>query len=149
MTKAMVIYDTKFGNTEKIAKALAEGMTKKGVEADCINVKEVQIGRLNEYDLLAVGGPTHAFGLSKPMKILLKELEGTDLHGKKAFAFDTKLKSKFAGSAGKKIEARLEKLGMNVVRPHASAVFNSKEARLEEGAEETFRQIAADIAASL
>jgi hypothetical protein len=38
---------------------------------------------------------------------------------------------------------------MNVARPHTSAIFNSKEAQLEEGAEETFRQIAADIAASL
>jgi flavorubredoxin len=149
MAKAIVIYDTKFGNTEKIAKALAEGMKQKGIDVDCVNVKEIQIGKLNEYDLLAIGGPTHAFGLSKPMKAFLEEVKGTDLRGKKAFAFDTKLRSRFSGSAGRKIEKRLGKLRMIVVRPHASAIFNSKEARLEEGAEETFRQIAAEIAASL
>ena len=31
MTRAMIIYDTKFGNTEKVAKALAEGMKEHGV----------------------------------------------------------------------------------------------------------------------
>ena len=59
-----MVYDTKFGNTEKIGKVLAEGMKAQGVEVDCVKVGEVEINKLNEYDLLVIGGPTQMFGLS-------------------------------------------------------------------------------------
>lgn len=104
MSKALIIYDTKFGNTEKVARVLAEGMKKHGVNVDCIKIGEVNISKLGDYDLLAVGGPTHMLGLSKPMKGFLQKLEDVNISGKRAFAFDTKLKSRFAGSAGKRIE---------------------------------------------
>jgi flavodoxin len=32
MTKALVIYDTKFGNTEKVATALVQGLAAQGIE---------------------------------------------------------------------------------------------------------------------
>ncbi|MHA2427637.1 MAG: flavodoxin family protein, partial [Candidatus Hermodarchaeia archaeon] len=64
MTKAIVIYHTQFGNTEKIAKEVASGISEQGVYVDCIRVEEVQVDKLKEYDLLAIGGPTHGFGMS-------------------------------------------------------------------------------------
>ncbi len=145
----MIIYDTKFGNTEKVARALAEGMKKHGVNVDCIKIGEVDISKLGDYDLLAIGGPTHAFGLSKPMKDFLKELENVKLGGKRAFAFDTKYKSRLAGSAGKRIEKKLKKLRMTIVKSHISAIVKGGEGPLEDGTEETFKQIGADIAKSL
>jgi len=146
MSRAIVVYDTRFGNTEKIARALAEGMEGQGVHVDCLKVDEVDVGKLGEYDLLAIGGPTHAFGISEPMKDFLQKLEKVNLGGKRAFAFDTKLKSRFAGSAGKGIEKELKKLGMGVVRSHVSAVVRGGEGPVEEGAEEKFRQIGVDVA---
>jgi len=144
-----VVYDTKFGNTEKIAKVLAEGMKGQGVEVDCFKVGEVEINKLNDYDLLVIGGPTHKFGISDPMKDFLEELESAGIRGKKAFAFDTKMKSRFAGSAGKGIEKRLKKLQMSIVKPHASAIVKGMEGPLEEGVEETFKEIAGEIAKSM
>jgi len=144
-----VVYDTKFGNTEKIAKVLAEGMKGQGVDVDCVKVGQVEISSLKEYDLLVIGGPTHAFGLSKPMKDFLQRLESIDIRGKKGFAFDTKLKSRFAGSAAKGIEKRLQKLGVSIVKPHASAIVKGGEGPLEEGMEETFKEIAGEIAKSI
>jgi len=149
MKKAIVVYDTKFGNTEKIAKVLAEGMKAQGVEVDCVKVGEVEINKLKEYDLFAIGGPTQGFGISKPMKDFLDKLESAEISGKKAFAFDTKLKSRFAGSAGKGIEKRLKELQMSIVRPHASAIVKGAEGPLEEGMEETFKEIAGEIAKSI
>ena len=149
MTKAIVVYDTKFGNTEKIAKVLAEGIKAQGVEVDCVKVGEFQINKLKEYDLLVIGGPTQWFGISKPMKDFLDKLESAEISGKKAFAFDTKLKSeraRFAGSAGKGIEKRLKKLQMSIVRPHASAIVKGIKGPLEEGMEEKFKEIASEIA---
>lgn len=146
MKKALIIYDSKFGNTGKIAKALAAGMQERGTAAECANVEHADIDTLSEYDLLAVGGPTHAFTASVPMKAFLAKLERADVRDKKAFAFDTKLASRFAGSAGKAIEKRLQKLQMNVVKPHASAIVMGREGPLKDGEEEAFKQIGAELA---
>ena len=149
MKKARVIYDSKFGNTEKIAKALAAGMQEQGIVAECAKVEEVDIDQLTEYDLLAVGGPTHWRTASKPMRAFLEKLDRENVKGKKSFAFDTKFAFPLAGSAGKAIEKRLQTLRMNVVRPHVSAIVTGAEGPLKDGEEEAFKQIGAALAASL
>jgi len=132
LKKAAVIYDSKFGNTEKIAKALSEGMKKEGLEVDCMRIDDVDLDKLAEYEMLAFGAPTQAFGISKPMKEFLKKLENVNLQNKKAFAFDTKLKSRFAGSAAKGIEKQLKELNLTIVKPYASAIVKGIEGPLEE-----------------
>ena len=112
MKKAIVLFDTKFGNTEKIAKAIALGIKKQEIDVDCINIENVQINKLAEYDLIAIGGPTHGFGMSKPIKTFIEKLEPLNLRNMLAFAFDTKTGSRFWGSAAKGIEKRLKKLGL-------------------------------------
>lgn len=144
--KAIVIYDTNFGNTEKIAKAIAEGMEEQGVKVDLINAEEVDASKLGEYDMLAVGGPTHVHGVSKPMKAFLERLRSVDVKGRKAFAFDTKMKAWWAGSAAGGIQKGLKKARMSILKPHSSAIVTGREGPLEEGMEETFRQIGAEIA---
>jgi flavodoxin len=145
MKRAIVIYDTKFGNTEKIARALARGMEKQGFKVDCVKADEVDVDKLVEYDFLAIGGPTHAFGVSKPMKAFLEKLRSVDIKGKKAFAFDTKYKSWLAGSAGKGIEKTLKELGMSIVKTHSSAIVKGSEGPLEEGMEEMFEKIGGEM----
>ncbi|UCH32575.1 MAG: flavodoxin family protein [Candidatus Bathyarchaeota archaeon] len=149
MSRVVIIYDTKFGNTEKVARALAEGMKNQQVDVDCLKIDEVDTNELDDYDFLAIGGPTHIFGLSKPMKDFLQKLENINVSGKRAFAFDTKYKSRFSGSAGKKIEKKLKKLRMSIVKSSVSAIVKGKEGPLEDVAEETFKQIGIDIATSL
>ncbi len=149
MKKALVIYDSKFGNTEKIAKALASGMQEHGIAAECAKVEEVDIDTLKAYDLLAVGGPTHGRTASKPMQGLLEKLSEENVTGKKAFAFDTRIAFPFAGSAGKAIEKRLQTLHANVVKPHASAIVTGNEGPLKDGEEAAFKQIGAELAALL
>ena len=146
MTRAIVIYHTQFGNTEKIAKEVESGMDEQGIDVDCIKVEEVQIDRLKEYDLLAIGGPTHGFGISKPMKEFIEKLKHVDLHDKDAFAFDTKNSSRFWGSAAKGIEKRLKRLGLNIVKPAASAIVKGLKGPLEDGMDEKFKQIGTELA---
>ncbi|MEM3696620.1 MAG: flavodoxin domain-containing protein [Candidatus Bathyarchaeia archaeon] len=146
MKRAIIIYDTKFGNTEKVAKALALGMEKGGIKVDCVKVNEIDVNRLVDYDFLAFGAPTHAFGISKPMEVFLEKLKSVNLKGKKAFAFDTKFKSLLAGSAAKGIEKKLKGFGMNIVEPHTSAIVKGSKGPLTEGMEETFEKIGFEIA---
>jgi len=145
MIKAIVVYDTKFGNTERIAKVLADGMKERGVKVDCVQVEKVEIDRLTEYDLLAIGGPTHTRNISKPIKGFLEKLESVDVRGMKAFAFDIRVKRLFAGSAGKRIEKALKRLGMSIIRPYSSALVKEREGPLEEEMEKMFKHISAEL----
>jgi flavorubredoxin len=144
--KALVIYDSLYGNTEKVARALASGMREGGVDVECVRANAVDVGTLDTYDMLAIGGPTHAFGLSDTMKTFTKRLDDANLKGKQGFAFDTKMKSRFAGSAGKRIEQRMKHSGVKVLMPHVSAIVVGREGPLAEGTEEKFRQIGIELA---
>ena len=88
------------------------------VEANFIKVDKVEVDGLGRFDLLCIGSPTHAWNASDPVKEFLERLKSVKgLSGKKAFAFDTKMKSRLAGSAGKKIESKLD-LGLTIAKPH-------------------------------
>lgn len=146
----IVIFDSKFGNTEEVAKSLAGGLTRAGVEAICTNTTDVKLESLTEFDLVAIGAPTQIFTASKPMKDFLLRLESVQgLKGKFGFAFDTKLGSSLAGSAAKYIEKRLEQLGMVTVRPRQSAIVGKTEGPLEEGEMEAFEKIGYEIGSSM
>ena len=148
MGKALVVYDSVYGNTEKVAKALAKGLEDRGVNVDTLRADMVKIDELREYDLLAVGGPVHAWSTTKPIKAFLERLKTVEgLSGKKAFAYDTKLStSSLAGNAGGNIEENLKRLGLTVVKPHATAVVKGSKGPLEEGAEEAFTKLGAELA---
>jgi flavodoxin len=148
MVKALVVYDSVYGNTEKVAKALAAGLESGGVEVDVVKVDAVKFDVLGEVDLLCVGSPVHGWSASKPVKEFLERLKSVkDLNGKKAFAFDTKMsKSRLAGSAGGRIERKLKDLGFTIAKSSESAIVRGREGLLEESAEETFKQRGAELA---
>lgn len=146
MTKALVVFDSKFGNTERIARALAAGLKEQKVEADCVGVGQVRIDRLKEYGLLAIGGPTQYGTISAPMNVFLGRVPEAAVKGKKGFAFDTRYEDERAGSAAKEIQARMSELRMEILKPHASAIVLGGEGPLAKGAEETFRRLGAELA---
>jgi hypothetical protein len=61
--KSIVVFESMFGNTERVARAIAEGLQR------CGDVELVEVGdadpSMGFVDLLVVGGPTHAFGMSR------------------------------------------------------------------------------------
>ena len=63
--RAVIVYESMFGSTKKVAEAIAEGL------ADCAEVSVVQVTSaeahiLDGVDLVVVGGPTHTHGMSRP-----------------------------------------------------------------------------------
>ncbi len=143
---AVVIFDSEYGNTEKVAHALARGLHARGISVDCVNVKEASIDKLNQYDLIGLGAPTQAFSASKRMKDFPAKLQSADLQHKSGFAFDTKLNRRLAGSAGGYVEKKMRNLGLRIVEPHFSAIVKGSVGPLEEGAEESFEKMGALIA---
>jgi flavodoxin len=152
--KARIIFDTRYGNTEKIARSFETGLKQAGVQTVCINAKDVAIDSLKQYDLICVGAPTEAFTVYKPMKEFLATLKSVDLSGKCGFAFDTKVDSRLSGSAAKFIEKELSNKGLQIIAPRESAlVFGVKKeeggARLKEGEEKRFEQIGTQVGTAL
>ena len=123
--RALIVFDTRYGNTEKIAKALQAGLDEVGVQSDCANVRDVAPSSLDQYDLVCIGGPTQNRSASEAMEDFLESLKGVDLSGKSALAFDTRRDSALAGSASKRIEDALRKLKMRIVGPRESAIVVS------------------------
>ena len=154
--KTIVIFDTRFGNTEKVANSLGVGLGEAGIQTVCVQAKDVVGDSLDQFYLISVGAPTEAFSASKPMKVFLEKIRGVDLSGKYGFAFDTKLDSRLSGSAAKFIEHALDDLGLRIIVPRESAiVFTLKKksaiigARIKEGEEKRFKQIGLKIGTAL
>ena len=66
MRRAMVVYESMYGNTEQVALAIAEGLGKGDVESELFEVGVAPTKLPRGLELLVVGGPTHAFGMSRP-----------------------------------------------------------------------------------
>jgi hypothetical protein len=65
MTAALVVFESMFGNTGAIAEAVADGLARRtAVELVEVGGAPAAVG--DDVGLLVVGGPTHAFGLSRP-----------------------------------------------------------------------------------
>ena len=62
--KALVVYESMFGNTAHIARAIGAGLAERGVVVTISSVDGVVPDDVAGADLLIVGGPTHAHGLS-------------------------------------------------------------------------------------
>jgi len=62
--KAVVIYESMYGNTHLIANAIAEGLRTHG-EAIVVPVDQADAALVDSADLIVVGGPTHAHGMSR------------------------------------------------------------------------------------
>lgn len=71
--KVLVTYYSDTGNTEKVAKAIYEEVSKKN-KTDLKKVKETKMEDLEQYDLVFLGSPTHSFDLSSPVKKILAAL---------------------------------------------------------------------------
>jgi hypothetical protein len=63
---ALVVYESMFGNTAEIASSVARGLELEGFETVLVEVSDAPSRLVDGLDLLVVGGPTHAFSLSRP-----------------------------------------------------------------------------------
>ncbi len=59
--RTLVVYESMYGNTEHVARAIAEGIG----DAEVVEVGAAPTSLPAELELLVVGGPTHAHGMSR------------------------------------------------------------------------------------
>ena len=66
LPRAQVVYESMFGNTESIARAVAHGLVSAGIPTLVTEVSQTPAEVPASVELLVVGAPTHAFSLSRP-----------------------------------------------------------------------------------
>jgi Flavodoxin len=64
--RALVVYESMFGCTESVARAVADGLEEGGFSTRLEEVRNAERPDRRGFDLLVVGAPTHAFSLSRP-----------------------------------------------------------------------------------
>ncbi|MFA6489084.1 MAG: flavodoxin family protein [Candidatus Micrarchaeia archaeon] len=82
--KALIIYDSVYGNTEKIAKAIG-----KELACDSIHVSFASSSSIKGLDLLITGTPTHGGMPSPAMQKFSESLPKGSLSGIRVASFDT------------------------------------------------------------
>jgi hypothetical protein len=63
--RALVVYESMFGNTQAVARAIAAGIATR-MEVEVIEVGDAPDALPPDVGLLVVGGPTHAHGMTRP-----------------------------------------------------------------------------------
>jgi flavodoxin len=118
----LVIYDSRFGNTEKIAAAIARGVGSVS-EVRLTSTSEATSGNPldSELELLFVGGPTQNHRPSAGLKTFLDTLPAV-LHGIPAACFDTRYRGPvlLMGSAASAAAKALAKKRAEVIAPPES-----------------------------
>jgi len=115
--KALIVYDSLYGNTEKIAQAIGGGI---GGEVKVVKVGEANPEELDSYDLLIVGSPTQGGRHTVATREFLGKIPADALKDKRVASFDTRGKTwvvKIFGWAATRIADSLKEKGGNLVAP--------------------------------
>jgi flavodoxin len=130
--KVLVVYDSAFGNTEKIARSMGSAL--QGT-VKVLKASEVSASELESLDFLVAGSPTYGGRPTQAMQDFLKVIPENALKGVSAASFDTRVPTKFVklfGFAAPKIASDLKAKGAQVVASEGFFV-KGKEGPLTDG----------------
>lgn len=142
--KAVIVFDSFFGNTEKVARAIGSTLAEQG-DVLVGRVNEISRDQLQGIDLLVVGSPTRAFSMSPGTKDFLSDVLGRNIQGVKVAAFDTRMLaedvnnafytffSRLFGFAAQKIAVRLERKGGQLILLPEGFAVPGAEGPLKDG----------------
>jgi flavodoxin len=159
--KALVVYDSVYGNTEKIAAAIGAAL---GTPEDVsvLRVSQVKPEQLAGLNLLIVGSPTQKFSPLPAVTKLVKNIPNGALKRVRVAVFDTRIPEKeiektpilrffvrIFGYAAEPVAARLQKKGGELIVPPEGFFVEGAEGPLTEGELERAAGWAKQIIAAL
>ena len=131
--KTLIAYDSTYGNTEKIARAIGSAIDG---DIKTLRISEVKPVDLQSLDLLIVGSPTQGGRATKPMQAFLGKIPASALKGKRMAAFDTRMTTKLVGifgyAAGRMADS-LKKKDANLVLSPEGFFVTGAQGPLKEG----------------
>lgn len=115
MPKAIIIYDTRSGNTGTMAKVIEEGMEESGIQVISKRTVNAKADDLTDVDAVVLGSPTYHRDMISSMKTFMLKMEQADLKEKVGAAFGS------YGWSGESIRMMTDTmkhlLGMKVIEP--------------------------------
>jgi flavorubredoxin len=137
LVKVFVVYDTKYGNTKLAGENIVEGIREvEGTETSIGYVKEIDIGKVADYDAIVLGAPNHMGRPSRTMKKFVNRLAELDLKAKNVAVFGTYSgRVRTVDRAVKKLEKMAEKKlpNLKLISPSLSIRVNGIPGPLVEG----------------
>jgi hypothetical protein len=159
MKNVLVVYESMFGDTREVSEAIADGLAR-SARCTIVEVGDAPTVIGHDVDLLVIGAPTHAFGLSTPetrreaqgktaTPVISPELGVREWLAAlvvlsprtKTAAFDTHVKQRWVpGSAAHKIAHALARKGSSPAREPVSFRVEGQMGPLVEGEVERARE---------
>jgi flavodoxin len=132
--ESLVVYDSKFGNTKKVAEAIADGLAGHG-PVRLLGLDKLPPQNLGPVDLLFIGGPTQAHAMTARMRQFVDTLSAGPANGMAVASFDTRLRmpAVISGSAAKTIARKLRRGGVRIFAAPESFFVRGSPPQLEEG----------------
>jgi flavodoxin len=131
--KTLVVYDSVFGNTEQVARRIADVIPG--------TVKLVKVGgaspnEISDADMLVVGSPTVGGRATKPMQEFLASIPKSVAKKVSLAAFDTRISMKFArlfGYAAARMADALAQKGCALKLPPEGFIVKGRNDPLADG----------------
>jgi flavodoxin len=166
--KALVVYESMFGNTEQVARAVAAGL-EESVDVQVAEVTGAPAEPDPDVALIVAGGPTHAFSMSRTSTRADAINQGADeaepefglrewmaalpsgQHAEKMATFDTKIKSMhhLPGSAAKSAAKAAHRHGYESAAKAESFYVQNVDGPLLDGELDRARAWGRQLAASI
>jgi flavodoxin len=131
---ALVVYDSQYGSTERIAQTIADTLREFGV-ARAIRLDPGQLVELRGVDMLIVGCPTQGWSPTPAIQAFLEEVSSERLRGLTLACFDTRFRLPrwMTGSAARVMASKLQAKGASLLSPPESFFVKGTEGPLRSG----------------
>jgi flavorubredoxin len=134
MSKAIVVYESVYGNTKRLAEAIRDGILQAGkIECKIAKTGEIHTEELCDFDIILFGCPNHNQAPALNLMKFIDRASIVHLKGKTGGAFDT-YSGGNKGVALTKLEAELKKKmpGIRMVTSGLSAKVESRRGPLAD-----------------
>lgn len=139
--KTLIIYDSVYGNTESIAKAIGAGITG---DVQVVRVGDVDPSILEGCNLLILGSPVHGGRSTPALDAFVKSLPADSLQGVSVAAFDTRFDAVEQGVglrvlmsviryAAERLAKDLKRKGGTLIAEPEGFIVENKEGPLKRG----------------
>jgi flavodoxin I len=154
--KSLILYDSYFGCTEKIAKSI-ENSLQNYDKVELCQIRKATQQMLEGLNFLIIGSPTRGFRPSKSVIDFLNSIPSKSLKGVKAASFDTRIELETiksgilryivdkSGYAAKTISKTLKKKGAEIIAAPEGFIVTGEQGPLKEGEIERAREWAKNL----
>jgi len=114
MVKAIIVYESKYGNTKHVAETIAGGMNEvPETEVVLTEFNNVDLTKIGDVDAILIGSPNHFGNATRSIKKFIDSLGKLNLESKWGAVFDTYI-AKWSGGYGKVVKKMEKQIGEKV-----------------------------------